>query len=264
MTHRSTRRLDRLMILGSLALAVALAFPACTQQDTQTAAPEEQGTQVSANEVPAPAPEPAPAPAQPAPSRPSAPVNRPPSTTPPPAPVPQTVTYTVPESSALKVRLEQALNSGTSQVGDEFQATLVDAVIVGDRVVLPAGSTIQGTVAEVVPASKGIKESGGSMHLSFDGITTPEGNSAPMSAAFSQMAKSTAKKAGTIGGAAAGGALLGKVLGGSTKDAAIGAVVGGAIGTGVAAGTKGSELKLDAGSEMTITLTQPLSMKLKR
>ena len=102
------------------------------------------------------------------------------------------------------------------------------------------------------------------MTLSFDRITTPTGSSAEMAASFSKQAKSTGKKAGTIGGAAAGGALLGKVLGGDSKDAAIGAVVGGAIGTGVAAGTKGSELKIDAGTEMTITLERALTLELKR
>jgi hypothetical protein len=170
----------------------------------------------------------------------------------------------VPEATPLNIKLEENLNSGTNHEGDTFRATLVEAVIVGDRVVLPEGSTIEGTLTSVVPAKKGLKESGGAMTLSFDRITTPSGNSASMAASFAKQAKSTGKKAGTIGGSAAGGALLGKVLGGSTKDAAIGAVVGGAIGTGVAAGTKGSELKLEAGTPMTITLESPITLKMKR
>jgi hypothetical protein len=51
---------------------------------------------------------------------------------------------------------------------------------------------------------------------------------------------------------------------GGAPDAAVGAVVGGAIGTGVAAGTKGTEMKIEAGSELTITLEQPLTVHLKR
>ena len=171
---------------------------------------------------------------------------------------------TVPETTALKVKMEDALDSGTSQPGDHFVATLLEAVIVGDRVALAAGSTIEGTVTDVIPAKKGIKESGGALTLNFEKITTPTGETAAMSASLSRVAKSTKKKAGTIGGAAAGGALLGKILGGSTKDAAVGAVVGGAIGTGVAAGTKGTEMKIEAGSELTITLDQPLTVHLKR
>jgi preprotein translocase subunit YajC len=160
--------------------------------------------------------------------------------------------------------MEDALDSGTTQPGDHFTATLLESVIVGDRVALAAGSTIEGTVTDVVPASKGIKDSGGSLTLNFEKILTPTGETAPMAASFSQVAKSTKKKAGTIGGAAAGGALLGKIIGGSTKDAAVGAVVGGAIGTGVAAGTKGTEMKIEAGKELTITLDQPVTVHLKR
>ena len=251
--------------------AMVLLVVACSQQASNTPTTED-GSQVASNE-PAPAgapqqseppqeaqPMPEPAPSRPAPSTPPA-ATRPAPSTP---PVPKTIAVTVPEATPLNVKLEENLNSGVNHEGDTFKATLVQAVIVGDRVVLPEGSTIEGTLTSVVPATKGIKESGGSMTLSFDRITTPSGATAAMAASFAQQAKSTAKKAGTIGGSAAGGALLGKVLGGSTKDAAIGAVVGGAIGTGVAAGTKGSELKLEAGTPMTITLEQPITLQMKR
>ncbi|MCI0569079.1 MAG: hypothetical protein L0Z52_12970 [Acidobacteria bacterium] len=252
-----------------LAALVALLSLACSQQASN--APADEGTQV-AESTPAPEPAPAPEPVpqqyeptqqappmqEPAPSRPA------PRPAPSAPPVPKTIAVTVPESTPLNIKITESLNSGMNHEGDAFTATLVEAVIVGDRVVLPEGSTIEGTLVSVVPAKKGIKESGGAMTLSFDRITTPSGNSASMAASFAQQAKSTGKKAGTIGGSAAGGALLGKVLGGSTKDAAIGAVVGGAIGTGVAAGTKGSELKLEAGTPMTITLERPITLQMKR
>jgi len=254
-----------------LAACMALLVMACSQQASNSPATDD-GSQVASNEpapdtAPAeePAPQQAPPAQQPAPSRPA--TSTPPAASKPVAsapPIPKTIAVTVPEATPLNVKLEDNLNSGTNHDGDTFKATLVQAVIVGDRVVFPEGSTIEGTLTSVVPAKKGMKESGGAMTLSFDRITTPSGTSAPMTASFAKQAKSTGKKAGTIGGSAAGGALLGKVLGGSTKDAAIGAVVGGAIGTGVAAGTKGSELKLEAGTPLTITLDQPLTLQMKR
>jgi len=250
-----------------LAALVALLGLACSQQASNPPATDE-GSQVAASEpAPASAPEPEPMPPQQSePPRYAPPVPQPAPSKPVPStpPVPKTIAVTVPESTPLNIKIAENLNSGTNHEGDTFTATLVEAVIVGDRVVLPEGSTIEGTLTSVVPAKKGIKESGGAMTLSFDRITTPSGNSAAMAASFAQQAKSTGKKAGTIGGSAAGGALLGKVLGGSTKDAAIGAVVGGAIGTGVAAGTKGSELKLEAGTPMTITLEKPITLQMKR
>ena len=249
-----------------LAALVALLGVACSQQASNP--PAEEGTQVAESQ-PAPAePQQAaePAPQQSEPPRQAPPIQQPAPSRPAPStpPAPKTIAVTVPESTQLNVKLVENLNSGENHEGDTFTATLAQAVIVGDRVVLPEGSTIEGTLTSVVPAKKGLKESGGAMTLSFDRITTPSGSSAAMAASFAKQAKSTGKKAGTIGGSAAGGALLGKVLGGSTKDAAIGAVVGGAIGTGVAAGTKGSELKLEAGTPLTITLERPITLQLKR
>jgi hypothetical protein len=263
----SPRSSGGLVLCLLLTAIAALIGVACSQQASNPPAADE-GSQVASNEpAPASAPEPAPLPQQ----------SEPPQQTPPPVrepapskpvptvpPAPKTIAVTVPQSTPLSIKLEDNLNSGINHEGDTFRATLVQAVIVGDRVVFPEGSTIEGTLTSVVPAKKGIKESGGAMTLSFDRITTPSGNSVAMTGSFAQQAKSTAKKAGTIGGSAAGGALLGKVLGGSTKDAAIGAVVGGAIGTGVAAGTKGSELKLEAGTPMSITLEQPITLQMKR
>jgi hypothetical protein len=257
-----------------LALAILGLVPlGCTRE---APAPPEEGSQVSQNQQatePAPPPTPAqeqapaapPAQAQQAPPK-SAPHPRTVSSAPaPPAPrEPETVAVTVPASTTLNVKMEDALDSGTSQPGDHFTATLQQPILVGDRVALPAGSSIEGTVTDVIPAKKGIKESGGALTLSFDKVTPPSGEAARMSASLSKVAKSTKKKAGTIGGAAAGGALLGKIFGGSTKDAAVGAVVGGAIGTGVAAGTKGTEMKIEAGTALAITLQQPLTVHLKR
>ncbi len=263
----------------SLGLPVLAALTlACSRE---APAPPEEGSQVSQNQQAAePAPPPAPAPqAQAAPparreqaAEPQAPTRRPSRTAPAtpaaeapvPPQVPETIALTVPQSTTLKVKMEDALDSGTSQPGDHFTATLLEPVVVGDRVALAAGSIVEGTVTDVIPAKKGLKETGGALTLSFDNVRTPGGESAPLSASLSEVAKSTKKKAGTIGGAAAGGALLGKIFGGGTKDAAIGAVVGGAIGTGVAAGTKGTEMKIAAGTQLSITLDKPVTVHLKR
>ena len=254
-------------------LIASLTGVACTKQNEQ-AATTEDGSQVASNDAattPEPAaqePPPQPEPAQPAPSAEPPPARPAPTRAAQPAqsapPAPSTVTINVPAGTPIKIKFDEELNSGVNQAGETFHATLVDPILSGDRVALPEGSTVQGQITEVVPAKKGLKESGGMLGLSFDRVTTPAGVSAQMSASLTQQAKSTAKKGGTIGGAAAGGAILGKVLGGDTKDAAIGAVVGGAIGTGIAAGTKGTEMKIKAGTEVTITLDQPLAIKLRR
>lgn len=174
----------------------------------------------------------------------------------------QTARLTVPQGTEVHVTLSTAVGSETSQVGDALTATTTNAVMVGGRTAIPAGSIIRGRVSDVVQGTKGldISEKGGSVVLSFEKVTTPRGDSEPLSASLTRMASSTGKTAGIIGGSAAGGAILGKILGGSTKDAAIGAVVGGGIGTGIAAGTKGKELKIPAGTDLVLTLDEPLKI----
>lgn len=174
----------------------------------------------------------------------------------------EAVRVTVPSGTEVHVTLSTAVGSETSQVGDALTATTTAAVMVGDRVAIPAGSTIRGQVTDVVPGKKGLKisEKGGAVALSFDKVTTPLGYSTPMSADVTSFASSKGKTAGIIGGSAAGGALLGKILGGSSKDAAVGAVLGGGIGTAIAAGTKGKELRIPAGTELAITLNESLTI----
>ena len=175
---------------------------------------------------------------------------------------PETVRITVAEGTEIHVTLSTEVGSATSQPGDTLSARTTTAVLAGGRIAIPEGSTIHGRVTEVSPATKGLKvsEKGGAVVLSFDKVTTPRGDSTPMSASLVSVASSKGKTAGIIGGSAAGGALLGKILGGDTKDAVIGAVVGAGIGTGIAAGTKGKELVIPAGTDFVITLDQSLTI----
>ena len=158
--------------------------------------------------------------------------------------------------------LSSPVGSATSHVGDSVTGTMTSAIVVGDDVAIPVGSTIFGRVTAVDPATKGLKvsEKGGGLVLSFTKVTTPAGYSSPMSGTLTRDASSHGKTAGIIGGSAAGGAALGKILGGDTKDAAIGAVVGSGIGTGIAAGTKGKEVAIPAGTAVAVTLNQPLTI----
>lgn len=179
----------------------------------------------------------------------------------PPEPV-APVQVIVPRGTQMQVTLSTDVGSAWSQIGDQITATTKVPVVVGDRVAIPQGSTISGRVTDVFAGKKGLKigEKGGSVVLTFDQVTTPQGASAPMVASISSLARSKGKTGKIIGGSAAGGALLGKILGDDDEDIAIGAVVGGAIGTGIAAGTKGTELQLPAGTTLIMTLDQALTI----
>ncbi len=177
---------------------------------------------------------------------------------------PPKLMLSVPAGTQVTVELEHAVGSSASKAGDLFTARFTKAVIAGDRVLIPAGSRIQGHVIESTPAKKGLTDKGGSIKLAFEKLVTPAGFTAPMSASYAAAGKSSKKKTGgAIGGGAAGGALLGKVLGGSTKDAVLGSVAGAAIGTGVAAGMKGQDVEITAASPLTLQLDQPIRIEVR-
>lgn len=174
---------------------------------------------------------------------------------------PAAVSVTIPAGTSVAVTFGEMVTSETAQVGDNVTATLKNALIAGDRVAFPAGSRVQGQVSDVKPATKGFKETGGALSISFNRIVAPDGHSATIAAGFTKLAEGSAgKKAAIIGGSAVGGALLGKVLGKDTKGAA---VIGGAIGTAVAGGTKGRESVIDADEEVSVSLERAATTTLR-
>ena len=80
---------------------------------------------------------------------------------------------TVPGGTELYVTLSSPIGSA-SFLGDRVSGTTTSAIIVGNHVVIPAGSTIKGHVSGIDPATKGLE-------LSFTEVTTPIGDSASIS-----------------------------------------------------------------------------------
>ena len=65
-----------------------------------------------------------------------------------------------------------------------------------------------------------------------------------------------------IGVGAAAGSVIGAIAGGG-KGAAIGAAVGAGAGTGVVLATDGKEIRLAEGRKLTVSLTNPLTVRTK-
>jgi hypothetical protein len=178
-----------------------------------------------------------------------------------PAP-PPTVTLTIPAGTPLTLVFAEPLTSETAAVGDSVTVRLKAPIVVGDRVAFPAGSRVEGKVSDVKSASKGFKETGGALALTFDRLVGPDGRKATILAGFTKVAEGSGKKKGAIiGGSAVGGAVLGKVLGKDEKGAAL---IGGAIGTAIAGGTKGVEAKIEPDEEIAVNLERPASVTVKR
>jgi hypothetical protein len=171
---------------------------------------------------------------------------------PPPAPV------TVASGTQLSIRLDTALNSETSQVGDVFRAAVSTPIVVGDTTVLPVGTLAEGRVVEVKSAGRFAGQSDLVLELTrvvVDGksysIATDR-----WSKTGNSRGKSTAAK---VGGGAAVGAILGGIFGGG-KGAAIGAAAGAGAGTGVSAATKGQQIDLKPETVLTFQLQNSISV----
>jgi hypothetical protein len=83
------------------------------------------------------------------------------------------------------------------------------------------------------------------------------------SAPVSRTAAATKSKDATKVGIGAGaGAIVGGILGGK-KGAAEGAAVGGGAGAGVVLATKGDEIRLAPGADVTSQLTAPLTIRVR-
>lgn len=166
--------------------------------------------------------------------------------------------YTVPAGTKLEIELDSAINTATSRVDEPVRGTLADAVSVGDVVVLPAGSAVQGEIGAIQPAGK--VKGRASVTVNFTRIEAG-GDSYPINARFGATAPSTKKEdAKKIGIPAAGGAVVGAIIGGK-KGAAIGAAIGGGAGTTAVLMTAGEEISIGRGARLSVVLAGPVDVK---
>jgi len=220
-------------IAAALIVAACSGAPTKTQQEVAPASQQPVATGQASAAQPA---RPAPRPAAPAPSAP---------------PKPQMVE--IPAGTVIEMELVDSLSSKTNMPGDTFKARVIDPISIGGIEVIPIDSIVEGTVTEAISAKQMTGQA--SLTLHFTKISLPNGNSAEIEASLSEKGKKIGKRtAGIVGGSAAGGAVLGKIIGKDTKGAVVGAVLGAAVGTGVAASQKGQELKLPAGTGVSIEL----------
>jgi hypothetical protein len=157
----------------------------------------------------------------------------------------------VPDGTELVVRLDEPISSQTARRDDRVEATVAEPVRVGNRIVIPTGDRVVGTVRDVEPAERPSRA--GRIDLSFGTLVTDDGKRVriPARVVSVQEDKFDEKKAGL--GAIVGG-ILGAVIDGK-QGALIGAVLGGG---GAVVATKGEEVRLPAGSVLRLRLDEPV------
>ena len=139
----------------------------------------------------------------------------------------------------IQVQLLTPLDTGSAHAGQEFTATLAQAVVAG-KVVWPKGSPVKGKVLEAV--SSGRLERPASITLQLTQIGTVPVSTEPEEIGGKSHA---GRNVALIGGGAGAGAILGGIAGGG-KGAVIGAAAGAGAGTLAAAATGKHEIVLRA------------------
>jgi hypothetical protein len=179
-----------------------------------------------------------------------------------PAPAaPAKTGVTIPGGTGIKVAVNAKISSETAQQGEAWEGTVKAPIIVGDRVAIPEGAIVHGVVSGVLPAQKGSRAV---LVLAMRSVDIDGVNYSVGATADSIIAGSTrTRNVGAVAGGAAAGALIGKAVGGGGKGALIGGLIGGAATAGAVAGTKGYQVIVQEGSEMTFTTREAEIVKNK-
>lgn len=191
----------------------------------------------------------------PAPKRTTPPAPKPTPT--PKQPVDEGVTLAA--GTAIDVAVALQITTETAKVGDTWTGEVKDNVIVGDKVVIPAGSVVTGIINETKPAKKGDLAK---LDLEVQSVSVNGKTIAVKAGTEAIEAGSTrARNLGAIAGAAAAGALVGKAVGGSGKGALIGGLIGGAAATGAVAKSQGYQVVLKEGTVLTFNVNEDTKVR---
>ena len=155
---------------------------------------------------------------------------------------------TVPEGTALHVRLDQSLATNQHRSGDGFTATLTQPVRVNDKVVIPEGSQVNGVV--VYAKESGRLKGRAQMGLALESVQV--GNDSYDIATNTITRASGGHKKRNL-------AIIGAIAAGG-KGALIGGPVGAGAGVAVAAITGKKNVRVPAETVMTFRLVEPVSV----
>ncbi len=178
----------------------------------------------------------------------------------------------VPTGTTLPLVLHNAVTTRNAQPGDPVYLETVFPILVDQRIVIPAGSYVQG---EILEAKRPGKVKGrGEVRMRLNTLILPNGYSAKFGAVPSNAGtggNETTDKEGKITGDSDKGTDAGTIIKGTAIGAGIGAVAsrsaaGAGIGAGVGAAvglvavllTRGPELELPRGTTLNAVLDRPL------
>jgi hypothetical protein len=164
----------------------------------------------------------------------------------------------IPAGIPLLVRLDETLGTKYDRAGKRFTASLANAIVVDNRVVLPAGTRFNGHLTRSKPSGR--MKGRAVLALRLDSFDFNGREYAIDAASVARVSRGHKRRnLEMIGGGAGGGAAIGAVAGGG-----VGAAIG--AGAGAGAGTVGAFIKgrkqerIAAETAMTFALRRPVQL----
>ena len=99
---------------------------------------------------------------------------------------------TVPVGTVVSLRMDTALSSDTSRVGDRFTATVFRAATVEGRVVIPENAKVEGHVTGATPVERGGRTA--TLAVAFDRMVLPAGNSVQIDGTLTSLNEDARRK----------------------------------------------------------------------
>lgn len=166
---------------------------------------------------------------------------------------------TLPEGTQIRVGLDHAVSSAQNRPGDEFQATVTEPVVLGKKMVIPAGAHARGVLVDARESGrlKGVAR----LSLKLTEVQVGEDWYDLETHSISRYGPNHKRNNWTwIGGGAATGAVIGAIAGGG-KGALIGGPVGAGAGLAGAAITGKRNIGYSAERQFIFTLTEPVTIQ---
>src|SRR5258708_40070957 len=199
-----------------------------------------------------------------------------------PTPAADPNAVTIPAGTKIPLSLAQAISTKNAREGDAVYATTAFPFVMDNRMVIPAGSYVQGKISRVERAGHGHGRAEILMHFTSiiypSGYTVMLGGSVETTAGADnkgvkdsegtiQQDKETGKKVedaarnGAYGGAVGG---IGGGLGGGLSGARIGAGAGAVAGIAYALLKRGADVKLDVGTSIQMEIQRAITVDAAR
>ena len=180
------------------------------------------------------------------------------------------------QGTVISLQMNDHLSTRGNNEGDSFTAVVISPVCAGERVVIPKGSYVTGSISRVT--RPGRFKGKAVLNLIFHSVQIPGKGELPIAATLTRVdsdGNPAVRNEGAVEGAGSEGRDAGRIIAPGLAGAGIGAIAGGGKGARIGAGagtavglsavfsTRGKDLEIRRGSTIQISLDKALAVPLE-